>query len=217
MTNSQKRQIAHCLYWKLHTAYLKNNRHDSNKFFGMLNEYPDCDILKEIDEPHFERYKTIRTNIQNGIYGRIHGSGFETPEIPLVFSKDKSGSEKEFCDKLWSKEGRIKLSNLLNLSKNATILREYEIDSFGRLDFLIRDGRRISIIEVKMGQSPYSLVSQIDKYRLAVELDMCYGLYDYVNAYTIAESYTSYEAIELSRASVKILEHKGTLESLRII
>lgn len=212
------RGIAHALYWKLHSNYLNHKQTESDRFAGMLSEYSDEIILQEIGEIHFKRYNQIRENIKRHSYGRIYATGQTAPILRQTFTRpEKSCKEKEFCDILSSKEGRAKLSELLKLSQSCSILREFELQEYGRVDLLVRDGRKVFPIEVKVGLAPNSLVSQIDRYRLALELDMCCGLHDCVEAYVMAEMFTSYEAIELSRLSVGMIEHNGTLASMKVL
>lgn len=211
------RQEAHAIYWKLHTSYLKNNRKDVEKYTGMLSEYPDEQIRKEITEVHFDRLIKIRDNITRGIYGRLHGDSFTTPITTTIVNKERSGLEKEFCNQLVTSLAQRKLAELMHIQGKFGVCREYDLSPYGRLDFLFREGRRLCALEVKMGKAPNSLVSQIDRYKIALELEMCKGLVDRVDAYVLAESYTQYEMSELSRMGIRMMEHRGTVESLRII
>ncbi len=210
------RGIPHALFWRLHTSYLKNNRYDAEKFLGMLSDYSENTILAEITAIHFNRFLKIKDNIQKGIFGRIYESGFSTPMLEAG-KKQPSCQELEFVNKLCTDEGRAKLCTLCELSPKTNFQREYELNEYGRLDLLGKEGRRLVAIEVKVGQAPNSVVSQIDRYRLALELNFCIGIYDTVDAYVLAESFTTYDAIELSRLSVKMIEHKGMIESMRLL
>ena len=67
-----------------------------------------------------------------------------------------------------------------------------------------------------MGSAPADVVSQIDRYRLASELDMCMGLHDDVKAVVVAESFPHYVAVELSRLSVTMVTHDGSPQGLKV-
>jgi hypothetical protein len=84
-------------------------------------------------------------------------------------------------------------------------------------DFLVREGRTHHVIEVKAGGTPSDVVSQIDRYRIGSELEMTMGLHDRVTATVIAERFSPYVAMELSRLSVRMVTHCGTPESLRLL
>lgn len=214
----RNRGIADAIFWKLHANYLRNNQEEARRFAGMLSEYEPEKIREEIGEIHFKRYNVIQDNISRGLYGRIYFSGNTAPFIKTSYTpQEKTCKEKEFCDILVSTEGRKKLSELLQFSQSFSILREFELGEFGRVDLLVRSDRKVFPVEVKMGEAPNSLVSQIDRYRLALELDMVWGLYDEVEAVVLAERFTPYEAIELSRLSVKMVEHNGTIASMKVL
>lgn len=212
------RREAHAIYWKLHAKYLTNQREEANRLLGMLSDYTDSQIEKEITEPHYRRFLKIRENISNKQYGRLYGAGYDAPVLPyFVAPIEKSCQEKEFCKKLFSKDGVDKLSSTLEIPQGLSLLSEVELGNYGRLDLLGKVARTVFAIEVKVGKAPNSLVSQIDRYRLALELDMTLGMYDEVKAYVVAEQFTNYEAIELSRLAVNMIEHAGTIESLRLL
>lgn len=211
-----ERGIPHVLFWKLHTAYLKNNRHDAEKFLGMISDYSDNKIHQEITTVHFNRFLKIKSNIQNGIFTRIYGEGTTTPILESS-KKQPTCQEIEFVNKVCTPEGKVILCKLCGLSPRASLQREYDLGEYGRLDLYIKDARRAVAIEFKVGCSDSSLISQIDRYRLALELNLCLGLYDVVDVFVAVESFTSYTAIELSRMSVKMIEHKSTISSMRLL
>lgn len=184
----------------------------------MLSDYPDTQIEKEITHTHFLRFLKIRDNILNNQFGRLYGNGYNVPELATVYAPiQKSCEEKEFCKKLSTKEGREKLSSILSITQDFSLLSEFELGHYGRLDLLGKSVRTVFAIECKVGLAPNSLVSQIDRYRLALELNMNLGLYDEVKAYVVSERFTTYEAIELSRLSVNMIEHSGTIQSLKVL
>jgi hypothetical protein len=217
-TEKKFRGEIHAIYWKMHTSYLKNNRDTAKLFFGMLSSYSDYEILNEIGLVHYNRFEIIRKNIENNMFGRLNGNGYTTPDDITTYKKEKTIKEKDFCKLLYSKTGSRFLAELVGADLNSyTILNEFELGDYGRLDFLIKSGRKVYAIEVKTGEAPSSLVSQIDKYRLALELSMNFGLYDEVQAFVVAEAFPVYVTGELSRLSIELIEHKGTLETLKLV
>lgn len=216
---AQPRRVIHAIYWKLHTAYLRNNRREADRFLAMLldeSKGKDNSIQAEIGLPHFLRFNQIRTQIKAGRYGRLYGDGFETPPIAATYGTiQKSGDEREFCAKLSNRAGKDKIAVACGLTELSTMLTEVDLDEFGRVDFLIMEGRKQCAVEFKMGEAQHAVVAQIDKYRLGLEFDMCKGLYDEVLAAVAAEHFPLYVATELSRLSVMMLEHKGTIASIQ--
>lgn len=213
------RGVIDAIYWKLHTSYLRNDRKTADRFLAMLEHEADGDwdaVRAELGLKHFLRLHQIKAKIKIGQYGRLYGDGYETPAIEATYGViQKSGLEREFCDKLYSQDGRERLAVACGFGPVCTVLRELDLDEFGRVDFLLGEGRARLAVEVKMGEAPSSVVSQIDKYRLGLELDMCRGLYDEVFAAVAAEYFPPYVATELSRLSVIMLQHNGTIESVR--
>lgn len=213
-----KRGIIDALYWKLHTSYLKNDREIADRMLGMLeDEGKKSSILEEIGPIHYARFELIQANVKNENYGRLYGSGFETPFVDPFITKERSGEEAEFHMKLWQKEGREKMFECLGIGFWASTLHEVDMYPYGRCDFLVREGRTWYVIEVKTEGAGHSVASQIDKYRLAMELDMSLGLHDKVEAIVIATTFSPYVAGELSRLSVKMVTHNGTVESLKVL
>jgi len=209
------RTVAHAIYWKLHTAYLKNERKAADMFLGMLeDEGKSVSILDEIGPIHYSRFELIQANVKNKSYGRLYGYGFETPYVDPVACKESSGEEAEFHQKLIMKEGRKHLYGCLGLKPETGMIHEVDMAPYGRCDFVIREGRTWYVVEVKMGEAKSAVVSQIDKYRLAAELDMNMGMHDSVVAVVVAETFTPYVAGELSRLSVLMIKHGGTPDSL---
>ncbi len=213
-----KRGLIDAIFWKLHTSYLRNERKSADMFLGMLeDEGKRSSIKDEIGQIHYARFELIQANIQNGSYGRLYGYGFETPYIDPFTNKEASGDEAEFHKKLITKSGRQCLYDCLNIDFWAGMLHEVEMDPYGRCDFVIREGRTTYAIECKMGEAKSAVVGQIDKYRLALELEMSMGMSDRVIAVVVAETFTPYVAGELSRLSVRMIQHNGQPESLKEI
>jgi hypothetical protein len=207
------RGILDAIYWRLHTSFLRNRRDEAKKFLGMLNTYTEREILSELHPIHFERFKTIQRRIEQNLFGRLYGEGYQTPIFEQNFAPvQKSGPELEFCKELVRQ--KTKLLYILQASPTALVGREEEMREFGRCDILARDNRIIRAVEVKMGEAPSSVVSQIDKYVLALELNMCLGLYDIVVGTVIAEKFPPYVAAELSRIGINMITHSGTVDSL---
>lgn len=213
------RGIVDALYWRLHTAYLKNYRQDAERFLAMLDDETGGSadpIEREVGFIHAERLRKIKDRMVSGSFGRIYGDGDGVDLMDLSPpAAKKTCNERDFCrDLLRSKD---KFLSTLGIEFWADVVCEVDLAPYGRCDFLVTEGRKTNVIEVKMGESPPAVVSQIDRYRLALELDMCLGLYDEVSAYVLAESFSPYVAGELSRLDVAMVEHKGTPGSLRRI
>ena len=209
-----RRGIIDAIWWKLHTAFLKNERRTADLMLGMIeDEGKRSSIKDELGPIHFSRFELIQTNIHNGSYGRLYGYGFDVPDLEPTFIKESTIEEADFHLKIIS--GRKILFDLMGIDKNSTMLHEIDLGPYGRCDFIIKEGRTHYVVEIKMGQAKHSVVSQIDKYRTATELDMCFGLHDKVNAIVIAESFSPYVASELSRLSVEMIKHDGTAEGLK--
>lgn len=207
------------IFWKMHTAFLKNDRQAATMFLGMLeDEEAHCPRLRDETGPiHYARYQLIRDAIKSGTFGRLYGAGSETPIIDQSGATNSDGTEAVFHRKLIQPEGRAKLYECLGIAKEALLTHELEMEPYGRCDFVVREGRTWHCIEVKMGEAKSSVVSQIDKYRLAMELEMTWGLHDRVNAVVIAENFSPYVAAELARLSVDMVKHNGEPNSLRKI
>lgn len=209
------RGVIGAIYWKLHTAYLKNDRKVADTMLGMLLDEDKTTPLTKALGVHHERFERIRASMASGYYGRLYGFGEPTPSLDPYASKEASGPETDFHKSLMSPEGSRAMFACLGISLGSTIVHELEMSPYGRCDFLVREGRKWHCVEVKMGEAKSSVVSQIDKYRLSTELDMCLGLHDQVQAAVIAESFSPYVASELSRLSVMMVTHSGTPDSLR--
>lgn len=210
------RGVAHAIYWKLHTAFLKNERPTAEKMLGMLeaDELLNPILKDQIGAIHYARYELIRENIRNGQFGRLYGFGTSVPSIESGGINEDSGSEAEFHKMLLSKQGKERLFGCLGIESGASVVHELDMAPYGRCDFLVREGRTWHVIEVKMGEAKSSVVSQIDKYRMAQELEMCLGLHDRVEAVVVAENFTPYVAGELSRLSVQMVKHGGNIDGL---
>lgn len=212
------KSAAHAIYWKLHSAFLRNERQKADLLLGMLEDESKRVMLRdEIGAPHHARFLLIKDAIKSGTYARLYGSGSETPDVEGLTQSEYEGDEAEFHRKLMRSDARKLLFDCLGIDQSANYVHEVEMGPYGRCDFVIREGRIWHCVEVKMREAKHSVVSQIDKYRLAMELDMCMGLHDRVNAIVVAQSFSPYVATELSRLSVLMVKHDGTVESLRRI
>lgn len=209
------RGMLHAIYWRLHTAFLKNERSKAIMFLGMIeDEMKKKSLEKEIGETHMERFRLIQQSIKANSFARLYGCGQEiAPMYGYQYFTEPEKSEKEFCREIITKKAA--LLDVIGFGPKANMIDEFVVDPYGRIDFVAKSGRVCKIVEVKMGEAPTSLVSQIDKYRLAMELDMCLGLYDSVEAYVLAQSYPEYVLTELSRLSVIVLKHDATPESIK--
>lgn len=210
------------IYWRLHTAYLTNDKLEADKYLSMLEDSMSnkVDLLRaEIGEIHLQRFIKIRQKIQSGEYGRLYGNGNSVPAeygwVAPQGENEADPDEKAFCKSLL--KDKTNLLEAIGCDSTALICSEQVMGIYGRCDFLVRQNRIWKVVEVKMGEAPTSLVSQIDKYRVSAELDMCVGRHDSVEAYTISESYPKYVASELTRASVVLLTHSRTVNSLKRI
>jgi hypothetical protein len=205
------------LFWRLHTSYLLNDRVGSDKYLSMLMDEQinsKSTLRYEIGEENYKRYLRIKANIENGSFIRLYGTGFSVPsESYETCEVDKE--EREFHLDLMHSPAA--LFSLIDVPMDAIMVHELELSDYGRCDFVLRHGRTVTAVEVKMGDSPTSVVSQIDKYRLGLELDMCLGLYDRVRAFVLAGSFGPYVASELSRVDVGMIVHHGTPEELRLV
>lgn len=202
------------IYWRLHTSFLLNERADAEKFLALLCEeakHDDGAILSEIGPVHMSRFRAIRARVTDGSFGRLHGEGSSTPVLEGSFSSEKKESEVHRW--LMTKPGGVVLLACLGASDGATMTKEVELGEYGRCDILIRDGRTIYPVEVKPNEAPSSVVAQVDRYRLACELDMCLGLHDRVVPAVVAASFGPYARQELSRNEVAMICHEG--QSLR--
>lgn len=204
------------IYWKLHASFLKNDRQTADKMLGMLmHEANNSDFTLSVGlgDIHFERFYKIRSGIRSGNYGRLYGQGIDAPQAPPILKKDLDINEREFHRIILSEKKSF--LDCIGASRKASIVHEMEMDPYGRCDMLVRDGRVWHVVEVKIGEAPTAVVSQIDKYIIFAELQMCLGLHDEVKATVIAQTFPPYVTSELSRISVKMIEHKGTADSLR--
>lgn len=210
------RGIIDALYWRLHTAYLRNDREGATKFLSMLEDELDGDVgllAAEVGQRHIHRFARMRNGVADGTLARHFGSGYATAEEGFGVAIDDSQMERDFCKSL---ANEAVLRAIIGASKDAIIVLEVDMEEFGRCDIVVRDGRTMHVIEVKMGEAPSSVVSQIDKYRVSVELDMCLGLYDEVTAHVVAASFPKYVAAELSRGAIGMIVHEGRPDRLRI-
>jgi hypothetical protein len=210
--------ILDAIYWRLHTNYLLNEREEARKFLLMLEheEASGGSLLTEIGPVHYDRFLKMRDGITGNSWFRIYGNGETTPKSFESYESEISRKENDIHRALLSKEGRVLLEALLGISDDATYVHEQDLMDYGRCDILARDKRTVHVLEVKQGEAPSSVVSQIDKYRVAFELDMCLGLFDKVCAVVIAESFSKYVIAELARLDVKMLAFSYPLSLRRV-
>ena len=213
------RGIVDALYWRLHSAYLRNQREDASKYLAMLEDETkgNHDLLfAEIGRKHWPRFYKMKDGVEDGTFPRLFGSGYETPlawDQYMAFP-DNLPKEREFCRQIANEPV---LRAVVGASSESIIVLEVEMDEFGRCDIVIRDGRTMHVIEVKMGEAPTDVPSQIDRYILSSELDMCLGLHDEVIAHVVAGRFPKYVATELSRRSVGMILHEGRPDRLRLV
>lgn len=211
------RGILDALFWRLHTSYLLNDRMASEKFLSLLidEQINSSGVLRyEIGENNYKRYLKIKTNIENGSFARLYGGGGNAPS-PIFDASETEKGEKEFHVELMLNP--YALFSLIDVPKDAIVVHELEMAEYGRCDFIFRHGKTITALEVKMGDAPTSVVSQIDKYRLGLELDACLNLYDQVRAFVLAGGFGPYVASELSRVDVGMIVHRGKPDELRLL
>jgi hypothetical protein len=215
------RGILHAIYWRLHTFFLKNDRERAAKFLAMLEDElkhaPEA-LEKEIGEIHMQRFNKIRQRMAIGEFGRLYGTGASCPLSSQYHAHvEPSGPEKDFHKILIAEDGRKALFHEAHIREWASMCHEVDLQEYGKCDFVIREGRLLHVVEVKMGEAPSSVVSQIDRYRLCAELEMCCGIHDSVMAVVMAESFPTYVMTELSRLNVAMLLHRGTPDSIERI
>lgn len=212
-----RKGILDALYWRLHAFYLRNERKDAIKALILLDDEISNggSLLSEIGPIHFERFKTISSRVKDNSFARITGDGVDATFLEPLKQDIENTPEKEFCKTILKEKTHI--YNAVGVSSKAIITTEVDVDPYGRIDIRFVENRVVKILEVKTKEAESSLVSQIDKYRVAIELDMCLGLYDQVEAYVLANAYNKYMISELTRASVVVLTHTGTPESIRRI
>ena len=212
-----RKGILDALYWRLHTFYLTNERQEAIKSLIMIEDElsKGNSLLAEIGPIHFERFKSISSRIKDNSFSRLVGRGSDAAIVEEINPESQTISEKEFCRVILKEKTHI--HQAVGASPNAIVTTEVDVYPYGRIDIRFVENRVVKILEVKMGEAPTSLVSQIDKYRVAIELEMGLGLYDYVEAYVLANSYNKFVSSELTRSSVVLLTHTGTPESIRRI
>jgi hypothetical protein len=202
------------IYWRLHFFYLKNERKKAELFLSMLESEKPEDIINEIGEVHYRRFQQIKNNIIFGNFRRLYGTGTSMPAINEYFVKEPDIKEKEFHKLLMTKSGRLPLFSCLGASEASTMVHEIEVSPYGRIDFVVKDGRKWYAVEVKVEEAKDDIIGQVDKYFVALELEMNLGLHDYVGAAVVAPSFSPYVTAELSRMGVIMVTHSGTAESL---
>jgi hypothetical protein len=203
------------LYWRLHAAFLRNERHDAERFMAMLDDEvrdkPGA-LAAESGAVHAARYSKIREAIIRGDYNRLR-AGTAVPEGWATPKAEPSLAEKDFCRRLLADKYLLFLA--IGAAPGSEIVCQLDMGCYGRVDFLVVDGRAWHIVEVKVGQAPTSIPSQVDRYLLAAELDMALGLHDEVRGHVLAEGFGPYVLGELPRMGVNMLEHRGRTDSLR--
>jgi hypothetical protein len=211
-----RRGTVDALYWRLSSSFLRNDRNDAEKFLAMLDDELKANpgrLALEAGAIHASRYSKMREAVIRGDYGRLRG-GSASPVVEWEATQaEPSGAEKDFC--LGLLKSPWAMLSLIGASDRALVVPQLDMGPYGRVDFLVRDGRTWYVVEVKMGEAPTSTVSQIDRYTIAAELDMCLGLHDEVFGAVLAEGFGPYALGELSRMGVHIIEHRGDPCSLR--
>jgi hypothetical protein len=212
-----RRGTIDAIYWRLHSAFLRNERHDAEKFMAMLDDElkgKPGQLSMETGVIHAARHARIRDAIIRGDYGRLRGAGVGVQDLSMPFQQvEPSGAEKDFCWRLLCDPSAMLM--IIGASPKSSMVSQLDLGCYGRVDFLVVDGRVRHVVEVKMGEAPTSVVSQVDRYLLAEELDMCLGLHDEVRGAVLAEGFGPYVLGELSRMGVTIIEHRGGTESMR--
>lgn len=209
------RGILHAIFWKFHTAFLRNDRKTADLMLGMLlDEAKRHSIAAEIGPVHFARFELMKHNVEMGHYGRLYGCGFDAPAV-LSPPTSRTIEEEAFHKKMLTLPGRQHVYDIIGVKEKASMLHEVDLQEFGRCDFTVREGRTLHCIEVKVGQAKHDLIGQIEKYRIALELEMCHGLHDRVLPHVFAESFSPYVANELSRLSVNMVQHDGKTENFK--
>ena len=211
-------RLIRSIYWRLHTSYLTNRRTEARKFLGILADEvggKGAAVLRAIGPIHMERFKRIKSGVESGSFDRIYDKGTSVGDSYVHCGAKKTGSEKRFCDEVMRDGNLSVLLTTMGVGDNSVTCRELVMGGYGRCDFLVRDGRKVHVVEVKMGDAPMDIVSQIDRYRLGAELDMCLGTHDEVFAYVLAEGFPQYVASELSRMDVEMIQHYGAPNKLR--
>jgi hypothetical protein len=174
-------------------------------------------LVSEIGPIQMLRYRRIAEEVRSGRFGRLYGDGNPVPVPRCDISIDKKSDDEKKFQRTLTGQGRASLLSIMGAPDDVILVTELDLYEYGRCDFVAYGGRKTWVAELKMGEAKSQVVSQIDKYRLALELDMCLGLYDEVRAYVLAERFPSYVSTELSRAGVTMVEHSGRSDSLRII
>ena len=206
--------IIDAIYFRLHAAFLKNERDAAEMFLGMLLDEKDDAIQAEIGPIHYKRLMYMKDEVRNGTFRRFRSGGEAMPELnPIV--TERSRDEAAFHRLIMAKDGRRKLFDALGVQPSASLIHELELDPYGRVDFLIREGRKWHAVEIKAEEAKHDVVGQVDKYILGLSLEMCMGLHDEVGAAVLATGFSPYAASELSRMSVTMLVHDGTIEGIR--
>lgn len=212
------RGIIDAIYWRLHASYLKNHRDDAGKYLAMLEDEIKGDYGKLSAEvgPHIVRYRMMAEEIKRGRFGSLHG-GYSSPIVMFDQPVEPTCLEKEFHKVLMTDPAKSLLFTILRIPNDAMILHEAELGEYGRCDFLVRFFRKVFLIEVKMGEAPSYVPSQIERYRCASELDMCLGLHDEVLACVLAESFGQYVLQKLSESGVVMVKHFGRADDFRLL
>lgn len=205
---------AHAIYWRLHTAYLRNYQETAEKFLGMLeDECKSISLENEIGKIHYERFLLISHNIKHKLYIPLWNGGTAENFKPMSFQEGEPiGEEKEFHKLLLA--DRLLLYDVIGASKTSSIMHEIDVNPYGRIDFIVKDGRIWYVVEVKMGEVGHHVTSQIAQYRIAMEMTMNLGLHDIVKAAVVAPAFNTFAQGELTRNGVLLIGHSGTPESL---
>ena len=215
------RGVLDSIFWKLHTSFLMNCRQDASHYLAMMEDElagNPGELLAEIGPIQMLRYRRIADEVRSGAFRRLHGDGFSSPSVPFQYeTQEKTEDERAFQRKLYSSANKAVFLAVIGAPLDAVIVPELDMREFGRCDLAVYAGRRAWAVELKMGEAKSSAVSQIDKYRIGLELNMCLGLYDEVMAFVLAGSFPKYVHSELSRMGVVMVEHSGKADGLRVL
>lgn len=209
------KEMLSAIYWQLHNAYLLNKREEASKYAMLLEEEQkssDATLVEAIGQIHMARCLRIQEYMKKNLWIRLSSYGFSAPPGATGEREKKSAKEADFCRSLRDRQSELK--SLVGASDNAIVVTELDLWPYGRCDFTFYDyqSRQAIALEVKMGTAPSSVASQIDRYMLALELDMIGGRYDQVHGFVMAEAFAPYTASSLSSAGVgMILNSRGSL------
>lgn len=200
------------IYWKLHSAFLRNRRDEADRYLAMLDA--SGNPAPEIGPAHATRLGRIRERMASGEYGRIRGRGSGCPDDPVACCEEPTVAEREFCARLLRDKGVLEWT--LG-AEGARWYAELDMDEFGRCDLVLRRDRTVWVVEVKMGEAKPAVVSQVDKYALGMELDMSLGTHDEVVPVVLAGGFPRQVLADLLAMPAVVVAHEGDPGNLRRI